>query len=111
MEAARGLLIDSGPQSVTLTGGYRYVVCTTNCLSHTTATDFATGTTGGTVSITQVGDGEVGLAPTMNAEFGGAVLPGGWSVAPWAAGGGAPGPAGRRGPGSGHRNPSPRNAA
>ncbi len=53
----------------------------------TTSADFSAGSTGANTTVSQIADGEVILAPTVNEEFGGATLPASWTGAPWAAGG------------------------
>ena len=54
----------------------------------TTVADFSAGTTGRTTYVSETGGGEVILAPTVGAEFGGTSLPSGWSSTPWTGGGG-----------------------
>ncbi len=49
----------------------------------TTAADFARGSFDVGAYIGQTGDGEVMLAPLVGAEFDGATLPAGWSLASW----------------------------
>ena len=53
----------------------------------TTASDFGAGTLDANTYISQTGDGEVTLAPTVGAEFSGTSLPAGWLSGPWSAGG------------------------
>ena len=55
----------------------------------TTVADFGLGTTGADTAVSDTSGGEVILAPTVGAEFGGSSLPGGWSAkgTPWATGG------------------------
>ena len=58
-------------------------------LTDTTSADFGGGTTGADTYVSETDNGEVILKPTAGAEFGGSALPGGWTSAPWSAGGGA----------------------
>ena len=53
--------------------------------------DFGLGTPGANTYVSDTSGGEVILAPTVGAEFGGSSLPSGWSVkgTPWATGGSA----------------------
>jgi regulation of enolase protein 1 (concanavalin A-like superfamily) len=53
----------------------------------TTAADFASATPAAGVYVSQTGDGELILTPTVGAEFSGAALPSGWSTTPWSSGG------------------------
>ena len=53
----------------------------------TTASDFGAGTLDSNTYISQTGDGEVILAPTVGAEFSGTSLPIGWTSTPWGTGG------------------------
>jgi methionine-rich copper-binding protein CopC len=53
----------------------------------TTATDFGSGAPGTNTAVVQMGDGEVILAPTEDAEFSGSSLPGDWTSAPQGSGG------------------------
>ena len=56
----------------------------------TTVADFGAGTTGANTYVSDTSGGEVILAPTVGAEFGGTTLPSGWTtnggVAPWTGG-------------------------
>jgi hypothetical protein len=45
----------------------------------TTSTDFGSGTPGPNIAVTQMGDGELILAPAVNASFTGSTLPPGWT--------------------------------
>ena len=58
-------------------------------LVDTTVADFGAGTTGASSYVSETGNGEVILAPTVGAEFSGTSLPSGWSTNPWVGGGGA----------------------
>ena len=58
-------------------------------LTDTTAADFQAGSVGSNLYVGEDADGEVLLAPTVGAEFGGASLPAGWSQTVWNAGGAA----------------------
>ena len=58
-------------------------------LVDTTVADFGAGTTGASTYVSETGNGEVILAPTVGAEFSGSSLPSGWIANPWAGGGGA----------------------
>ena len=49
--------------------------------------DFAAGTLAAGAYVSETTDGEVILTPTVGAEFGGTVLPDGWTSTPWATGG------------------------
>jgi hypothetical protein len=53
----------------------------------TALTDFAKGTFGPTILLTQNGNGEVGLAPQASGVFVGTSLPAGWFSTPWNTGG------------------------
>ncbi len=55
----------------------------------TTVADFSAGTTGADTYVSDTAGGEVILAPTVGAEFGGNSLPSGWTSTPWAVGGGS----------------------
>jgi glucose/arabinose dehydrogenase len=55
----------------------------------TLAADFAAGAPGSGAYVTQVGDGEVALAPLVGAEFSGSALPAGWFATAWQTGGSA----------------------
>ncbi|HEX4440110.1 MAG TPA: IPT/TIG domain-containing protein [Thermoanaerobaculia bacterium] len=55
----------------------------------TTVADFSAGTPGTGTAVVAIGDGDVILAPTVEAEFGGTALPSGWSSATWDGGGSA----------------------
>ena len=55
----------------------------------TSVAHFTAGTTGASTYVSDTAGGEVILAPTVGAEFGGTTLPSGWSVNPWSGGGGA----------------------
>jgi len=57
------------------------------CAQDQTAADFAQGATAGSTIVTQVGDGEVTLAPAVNEEFSGSGLPAGWTSTNWVGGG------------------------
>ena len=48
-------------------------------LTDTTVADFGAGTTGADTYVSETGDGEVILKPTVGEEFSGAALPAGWS--------------------------------
>jgi len=57
-------------------------------LTDTTVADFNGGTTGTDTYVSEAGNGEVTLAPTVGSEFsGGPSLPSGWSGQPWDGGG------------------------
>jgi hypothetical protein len=58
-------------------------------VTDTTAADFNAGTVGTGLYVSQMGNGEVILAPTLGADFVGTALPSGWSGMPWSAGGAA----------------------
>ena len=58
-------------------------------LVDTTVADFDAGSPGSTTYVSETGNGEVILAPTVGAEFSGSSLPSGWTTNPWAGGGGA----------------------
>jgi hypothetical protein len=66
-----------------------YVVNTTVQQTDSTTADFAAGTTVGPVVISDAGNGEIVLAPTVAAEFSGDTLPADWSSTAWNAGGSA----------------------
>ena len=53
-----------------------------------TAADFGAGS-GANTYVSQTGDGEVILAPTVGAEFDGSTVPSGWTATPWSGGGSA----------------------
>jgi VCBS repeat-containing protein len=55
----------------------------------TTVANFSAGTPGAGVAISQITDGEVILAPTINEEFGGTTLPAAWFATPRDTGGAA----------------------
>jgi VCBS repeat-containing protein len=55
-------------------------------LTDTSVSDFSAGTPG-LCYISESGDGEVILAPTVGSEFRGTALPSGWAQTPWSAGG------------------------
>jgi hypothetical protein len=55
----------------------------------TTVADFSAGTPGAGTAVSQIADGEVILAPTINEEFGGTALPATWFATPWETGGAA----------------------
>ena len=61
----------------------------TACALDQTAAEFAQGSTIASVAITEVGDGELTLAPLVSADFSGSALPAGWGSAPWTGGGSA----------------------
>ena len=52
----------------------------------TTFADFGAGTTGGSTYVSETGNGEVILAPTVGAEFSGSSLPVGWESGSWTGG-------------------------
>ena len=52
----------------------------------TTVADFGAGTTGADTYVSETGNGEVILAPTVGAEFSGTSLPSGWESGPWTGG-------------------------
>ena len=54
----------------------------------TTVADFGAGTHTDSVSIVQIGDGELILTPAAGSEFAGSALPADWTATPYAAGGG-----------------------
>jgi hypothetical protein len=83
------VVTNPGAQSATLGSGYTYVACPSGCLTQSTDAEFAAGSPGTGVAITQTADGEAQLAPAAGTEFSGAVLPVGWTASPWSAGGGA----------------------
>ena len=55
----------------------------------TSTLDFTAGSPDANTYISETGDGEVILAPTISAEFSGAALPAGWSSVAWSSGGSA----------------------
>jgi hypothetical protein len=57
------------------------------CFVDATTVDFAAGTIGAATAISETADGEVILAPTRGAEFGGTSLTAGWGAFPWGSGG------------------------
>ncbi len=63
---------------------------TSLALVDTTVADFSAGTTGANTAVSQIADGEVILAPTVEEEFGGTTLPASWTGSagpPWPGGG------------------------
>ena len=64
-----------------------FTTTTPVCGIDTTVADFSAGTGDAGIHFGEAADGEVLLAPTVGAEFGGTTLPPGWVVAPWNTGG------------------------
>ena len=60
---------------------------TTTVFVDTTVADFGAGVTGADTYVSQTGDGEVTLAPSVGAEFSGTTLPAGWVSDQWTSGG------------------------
>src|SRR5436190_2078868 len=58
-----------------------------NTFTDTTTADFSAGTTGTDTYVSQIGDGEVILNPTLGIEFSGSALPAGWTGTEWNPGG------------------------
>jgi hypothetical protein len=56
-------------------------------MTDTTAADFSAGTVDAGTYVTQLGDGEVILTPSVGTEFSGTALPTGWSAVAWNGGG------------------------
>ena len=61
--------------------------CHCGNIAFTLTWDAAAGTLTSGAYVSETTDGEVILTPTVGAEFGGTVLPVGWSTTPWATGG------------------------
>ncbi len=57
------------------------------CLVESTVADFNAGTVGAGIAITEIGDGELILAPALGSEFDGSTLPTGWLNHAWPSGG------------------------
>ena len=81
--------------SVTDTSGNELVTAdtwtfttSTGGATDTTVADFGAGTTGANTYVSETGNGEVILAPTVGAEFSGTGLPSDWSSTLWAGGSG-----------------------
>ena len=54
--------------------------CPGTCITDTTSSDFAGGTTGSSVYVSETTDGEIILAPTVGTEFSGTTLPASWTA-------------------------------
>jgi hypothetical protein len=64
-------------------------VSVTGTFADVTAGDFLAGTLDAGAYVSQTGDGELILAPTVGTEFSGSTLPSGWSTTAWGSGGSA----------------------
>ncbi len=77
--------VGTGAQSAASNQVVPFGAATDTTVAHFTAP----GTTGSSTYVSDTAGGEVILAPTVGAEFEGTTMPSGWTVNPWAGGGGA----------------------